>query len=362
MNNGFDKMNGIFDDAMDGGGKFDFNDVAEDVAKNSVDDLLDQAKEIIGKSGLSGYKKSQLNDQAERMADYVKADLENAVTLDEMNEKLDEFTDGLNDMLENSGAIGGGSGSGSGGVSGGGFLDSIKDVGIEMIENAAEEYKGKLENSGLSDYEKQKDIDNLQDLINESVERIGGKEDISDIANDINETLQNLGDITENNLNPAGPNQKNLGSSYSIDNPGLENGVNKGYVVMRIWSDVSGAVFIRFSSYGDYTGTGWTEADPYWHLLDEKYPMYYLNGVMLASIGLEKATMKIKNGTQDYLLPYYLSKEVLNYDAQYSDVKFAGDVPDEYWVYYYPFDYLKQGDAIALGSLAIILIAVGRIV
>ena len=112
----------------------------------------------------------------------------------------------------------------------------------------------------------------------------------------------------------------------------------------RVLAQKSGRIYLRYRSYGDYTGNSWSTTpneSPY--LLDGAYSMNYLTGLMLDSLGYECLELRIET-YGNYLLPYYLE---LGSGDQVSDVEWDGGA-GEYTVSYYAY---SSNGLILLGSV-----------
>ena len=120
-------------------------------------------------------------------------------------------------------------------------------------------------------------------------------------------------------------------------------------VVMQVKSDKTGMIYMRLMSYGDYTGSGWNEADKrYIQLLDNMYSYNYLAGDAMKNSGMTAANLEVKNLSTQYFLPYYLAMKPGDYDLPNNDVMFTNLHDGEYSVKY----YLYSGDGSNLSPVS----------
>lgn len=147
------------------------------------------------------------------------------------------------------------------------------------------------------------------------------------------------------------------GGGLQEDANNKDNGEEENpHVVLELYSQQSGQVYMRWKSFGDYyLGNGstvmanWTAGPEYGKTLDGKYSYNYLSGIALEKSGLMSSNeLKIKNYTTDQLLPAYLDNDALKYEIPRSDVHYGSRVSEEYSVYY--FNYGDHGAGLS-GSL-----------
>lgn len=124
-----------------------------------------------------------------------------------------------------------------------------------------------------------------------------------------------------------------------------------GKITARIYSEKTGKIYLRYTSYGDYAFNRWLDARAYSELLDSKYCFNYLTGVALENAGFESITAKIDPRDDCYLLPAYPDKDEYDYKIQTSDVRYDGPVSGVYSLYYYDYDYLSDGAEALKGRL-----------
>lgn len=105
--------------------------------------------------------------------------------------------------------------------------------------------------------------------------------------------------------------------------------------VALVYTETSTQLFLRYKSYGDYTGSGWSEAKEYRGALTGDYSMNYLTGAALSASGYTSVDVKIHSLCNQYLIPDYPAMGIFSYDIQKSDVKQVGDTSVIYELYYY---------------------------
>ncbi|MDE7265481.1 MAG: hypothetical protein K2N52_04335, partial [Clostridia bacterium] len=143
----------------------------------------------------------------------------------------------------------------------------------------------------------------------------------------------------------GGGDKGDVDTSGDIGGGGGDGGVTGGQdvVALKVYSKASGAVYMRLQSYGNYTGKGWSPANPYGGTIDGTYGMNYLTGFALGSSGKQSVYMQVEVAGSYYYLPYYLAAGNYGYKIQQSDILYSGDTSAVYSLYYYPYDYLKEG-------------------
>ena len=104
-------------------------------------------------------------------------------------------------------------------------------------------------------------------------------------------------------------------------------------VMLIITSPYTDTIYLRYKSFGDYTGRGWADAEEYTGNIDG-YSLNYLLS-LLCKEKLAGYEIDIRNLTNDYLLPYYMTYTG-SYQLQTSDVIYKGPTADNYTVYYIP--------------------------
>lgn len=142
------------------------------------------------------------------------------------------------------------------------------------------------------------------------------------------------------------------GSGDINESGGLADGNydSNASVALLLRTDCDGEVYLRYMSYGGYTGKGWGSANAYpaaitandWQGHTTTYGMNYLTGIALSSkLEYNRADIKLVNSSQ-YFLPYYLSTEALGYTVQSSDVIYTGN-GTEYSMFFYSYNYIADG-------------------
>ncbi len=148
---------------------------------------------------------------------------------------------------------------------------------------------------------------------------------------------------------PGGDGDLDLDESGNIGGDMTGGEGDKASDVLRIDTEKGGRVYLRYISYGDYTGKGWLPGVEYGSTLSG-YSMNYLTGLALKNAGFDSAKMRIELlSTKNYMLPYYTEIDRVNdqslYTVQKSDVKYSGE-SSTYTLYYYPFDYTQIGSLV----------------
>lgn len=174
-----------------------------------------------------------------------------------------------------------------------------------------------------------------------------GSIDLSDLAEGDYSVI-----ISDGAGNIVGNFDLTVGGNGDIDDSGkIQSGTVGGSSpkqVMTIYSDVSGAVYLRYKSFGDYYGQGWSEAEEYDGTLTDSYGveagLNYLTGTVLENSGYTAHEMIILNYSSQYFLPSYLQMnlEAYEYEVQTSDVVYSGDTSVTYKAMYYDYDYLTH--------------------
>ena len=106
---------------------------------------------------------------------------------------------------------------------------------------------------------------------------------------------------------------------------------------MHVTSAISGRVYFKYCSFGDFTGQGWLDPLEYDKYLDDVYSFNYLTSIALSNAGYVKNRIHITNNVAvQTFLPYYIAMEN-NDSKQSSDVVYTGGL-DEYSVNFYAYD------------------------
>ncbi|MBD5131941.1 MAG: transglutaminase domain-containing protein [Clostridiales bacterium] len=165
---------------------------------------------------------------------------------------------------------------------------------------------------------------------------------------------QGVGSDDERGEGQGGDDGDENGSSGDLSDSGSLSGSSgddeENILAMRVFTDKSTRMYLRYTSFGDYNYSGFNPAEDYsgylLQTLDEMtgkvrstFGMNYLSGYMLWSAGktYNSATIERVN-TSQYYLPYYQTMDELICTAQNSDVKYVGD-GNTYKVNYYAYDY-----------------------
>ena len=133
-----------------------------------------------------------------------------------------------------------------------------------------------------------------------------------------------------------------LNSSGGLAGQDREDGSGAGKTIaFEVVGETNGSIYLRFKSFGDYTGRGWSEAKEYDGRINGEYSYNYLNALLLDKCGYKAKKVKIKSYA-GYMLPYYLALSGEGYKIQSSDVLYDGSIAEEYTVPYYAFDFNKD--------------------
>ena len=128
-----------------------------------------------------------------------------------------------------------------------------------------------------------------------------------------------------------------IGGDSFIDDKEL--GEKEEKVVLEVLTDYTGTVYLRYMSFGDYSGNEWKPATEYSGRIDGKSLNYLMS---LTASGIKARSVLIKNYTTDYVLPYYLAISD-SYKIQTSDVRYVGNPSDPYTVYYLSANEVEKG-------------------
>jgi transglutaminase-like putative cysteine protease/uncharacterized protein YnzC (UPF0291/DUF896 family) len=122
-----------------------------------------------------------------------------------------------------------------------------------------------------------------------------------------------------------------------------ESNININTVALKVYSDKSGTIYLKIKSFGDFVNNQLQEMSPYTVLIDGKYSMDYLTGIVLSQNGYTANDIKIEVNGTGYYLPYYMSTEGGDYTVQTSDVYYEGDASVIYSLSYYLYNYVTDG-------------------
>ena len=144
----------------------------------------------------------------------------------------------------------------------------------------------------------------------------------------------------------------NGGGGAPEENPtlGLPEGYNPegGDPVGQIKVNRADTVYLYQASYGDYTGQGWNQAQPYSQTLPDGSSYNYLTSIALENDGAKSYIAEFQNMAA-YMLPYYLSQYGI-YAKPDSDIRYES-ADTEYVLQYYPQPDLSQGVEYLKGNL-----------
>ena len=105
----------------------------------------------------------------------------------------------------------------------------------------------------------------------------------------------------------------------------------------RVYSDRSGLVYLRMTSYGDYNGQGWNPATPYGSTLSGGYSPNLLPAAALSYLGLTGTSTLRFSDMLVFMLPYYTAISGSNPSVG-SDTDYTATLSDGYDVTYYPVE------------------------
>ena len=123
-------------------------------------------------------------------------------------------------------------------------------------------------------------------------------------------------------------------------------GQGEPVVLFSILASSNDRVYVRYKSFGDYSGNSW-DPNPTVYPSTAPYSANYLMGVWLEEMGYTRLEMQVKPlaPSLDYLLPYYIAND----GTQTDDTVFVGDATKLYSVFYYAYDH--NGSATLVGQL-----------
>ncbi|MCQ2409008.1 MAG: hypothetical protein MJ068_00530 [Clostridia bacterium] len=98
-----------------------------------------------------------------------------------------------------------------------------------------------------------------------------------------------------------------------------------------IYSTTGGDIFLKETSFGEYTGTGFAAAQDYSGLLDSKYSMIYLPSVTIGGIKDVQSSRIL--AYKNFAMPYYPVME--DTCVQTSDTRVSGSISGEYDINFY---------------------------
>lgn len=100
-------------------------------------------------------------------------------------------------------------------------------------------------------------------------------------------------------------------------------------VIYSVYSEVSGYLYLKTTSYGNYNGQGWEPAPEYAELIENTYSAAYLTAAALTMAEQQAYTVRIKSFCDSYGLPYYF---IGGCETQTSDIAFSGNTDGTYTV------------------------------
>ena len=150
------------------------------------------------------------------------------------------------------------------------------------------------------------------------------------------------------------------GSGGDLDGSGDISGgggSSEASLALRLYAEQDQKVYLRFKSFGGYTGQIWEAAQEYGAVLDGTYSLNYTTGAALASAGYESVFVSLEVLGADYYIPYYPAMGADDgYRVQTSDVLYSsgtGIRGNLYSLYSYFYDAVSDGAFTAdLGAYA----------
>ena len=120
------------------------------------------------------------------------------------------------------------------------------------------------------------------------------------------------------------------------EKPGDDSSEMPEIVIGQIKTNVSGYLYLREHSYGNYNGKSWNQAAEYWKTLPGGYSYNYLASIALANMG-QSADMAEMKEMAIYMLPYYLGLEG-SYEHPTKDTVYDSLLSDYIASYYFLTD------------------------
>ena len=127
-------------------------------------------------------------------------------------------------------------------------------------------------------------------------------------------------EVTSSSSQSSGGGSSGGGSTSNPED--LEN-----VILYEVFSNITGRIYLKNRSYGDYTGNDFLEAVKYTALISNTYSASYLTSLALNAKGAEtgEVTVRLVEMTE-YALPYYMSTTPnTGYSIQQDDVEILGD-------------------------------------
>ena len=135
---------------------------------------------------------------------------------------------------------------------------------------------------------------------------------------------------------PLEEDDSSLNEGGDLGLPPMTPGDAEPVTVYYIFSSTGGTIYLKLKSFGDYTGSGWLEADPYAVEIDD-FKIAFLTSKALEAAGRAEGYMRITSVYHQYVLPYYTSKLGIENDT--NDVRPLGDASSQYNLNYYSWNY-----------------------
>ncbi|MBO5262017.1 MAG: transglutaminase domain-containing protein [Clostridia bacterium] len=110
-------------------------------------------------------------------------------------------------------------------------------------------------------------------------------------------------------------------------------------LLAKIKSTVSGSVYLKEMSFGDYNGQYFDLVSSYDKYIDDTYGMGYLTSLAIGNSGLVSQRMDMEFLSSRYFLPYYLDTAQGDYRVQKSDVFYGDPACIDASLYYYDYWY-----------------------
>ncbi len=109
------------------------------------------------------------------------------------------------------------------------------------------------------------------------------------------------------------------------------------HVVMHLHSEYTGRIYLRYKSFGAYSGRGFLEAQEYSELVYGRFSFNYLTGIAMRNKGAMAYKLIVQPYSSTFALPYYLSDYEQGYDVQDSDVIYDTLSTGNYSLSYYAY-------------------------
>lgn len=138
-------------------------------------------------------------------------------------------------------------------------------------------------------------------------------------------------------LIPTGAGGGSISTSLMGNDSGDGDGPPSSEPMFSVLSDVSGKVYFRTRSCGDYLGNGWATAPTFPGLYDNTYAASYLTAFYFSQRGYSTHEMEIVSHIPDYPLPYYMAPGD-GYEIQHNDTTNMGSIEESYTVPFYLYD------------------------